>query len=158
MHEQSALTSVLKALIPYSRENLLLTYKPNQFFDELERSTTYGRQTLKNAMWQAKSRGLVEREGKLVKLTSKGLKAMRPYTAQKLNHGANLMVVFDIPETESYLRQRLRTLLREWRFEQVQKSVWVSKYDYKKYLVQALKEMDAQDYVQVFECARLFPK
>lgn len=100
---------------------------------------------------------MVKRSSELVSLTNKGKHLMQPYIARKLDKQARLMVTFDIPEQHAHIRRQLRVLLREWKFEQVQKSVWVSEYDYGKVLVQAIKELDAADYVQVFECAKLFP-
>lgn len=158
MRSQSAKVTVLKALIPYSRENLMLSFRPNQFFNELDRSSAYNKHTLETAMWRAGREGLIKREGKLVKLTAKGLKLMQPYMAAKLGKNARLMVSFDIPEDRADLRRRLRLLLREWHFKQIQKSVWVSEYNYGDSLVKAIKEMAAEDYVQIFECVRLFPK
>ncbi len=158
MRSQSALVSVLKALIPYSQENLMLSFKPNQFFNELERSSSYKKKTLQTALWRAKQQGLIKRDGKLVQLTNQGLELMRPHTGTRLDKNARLMVSFDIPEGKAHIRRRLRLLLREWRFEQAQKSVWVSQYDYGKLLIESIKELDAEEYVQVFECVRLFPK
>lgn len=83
---------------------------------------------------------------------------MQPYIATKLAKQARLMVTFDIPEENSHLRRQLRQLLREWHFEQVQKSVWISQYDYGSVLVEAIEELGLGECVQVFECARLYPK
>lgn len=144
--------------MPYTRENLLLVYKPNKFFNELERSSQYSRPTLHNALWRAQKQGLIERENQIIRITEKGLQKIQPYTAKKLLREARLMVTFDIPEARADLRQRIRILLREWRFKQVQKSVWVSEYDYGKMLIKAVEEMKAEKYVQIFECARIYPK
>lgn len=157
-HSRSAVRTLLKALIPYTRENLLLSYKPNQFFNELERSSGYSRKTLRNAANRASQKGLLRYEDGIPLLTNKGLHAMQPYIATKLAKQARLMVTFDIPEENSHLRRQLRQLLREWHFEQVQKSVWISQYDYGSVLVEAIEELGLGECVQVFECARLYPK
>jgi len=65
------------------------------------------------------------------------------------------MVIFDIPEHQASLRRRLRVLLREWKFTQTQKSVWISNYDYGEVLVKAIKDLGVDEYVQVFECAKI---
>lgn len=65
------------------------------------------------------------------------------------------MVIFDIPEYSALLRRRLRRLLKVLRFIQVQKSVWITEYDHRDVLGQAVKEMDLADYVEIYECAKL---
>lgn len=149
---------VLTALIPYSKSNLQLSFKPNAFFNELEKISKYKRNTLQTAMWRARQRGYIEREGSLVRITEKGLKKVKPYEAKKLNKEASLIIIFDIPEELAPLRRRLRLLLREWKFIQVQKSVWASKYDYKKLLINAVEEMEIENFIQIFEGAKLYPK
>lgn len=60
------------------------------------------------------------------------------------------IVIFDIPETHRRVRNILRGKLREWQFEQLQKSVWVSKKDCVKELRKFLGEVDIRDWVRVF--------
>lgn len=155
---KSAVTHILLGLIPYTQENMDLAFHPNRFFNDLEKISNCRRQTLKTAVWRAQQRGLIEREGKLLKLTAKGLKHIQPFVAKKLDKEARLFIIFDIPEELKALRNRLRLLLREWHFEQVQKSVWATDYDYRKLLVEVIKEMQIEKYIQVFEGARLYPK
>ena len=83
---------------------------------------------------------------------------MQPFVATKLAKNVQLMVIFDIPEDDARVRRRLRLLLNEWQFTQVQKSVWVSDFDYETVLVQAVKELGLEKCVQIFECARMYPK
>lgn len=149
---------VLLGLIPYTRENLQLAFKPNAFFNELERTSSYKRATLQSALWKAKQRGLVKREGKLITLTAKGLAGVQPFVAQKLGKQVRLMIIFDIPEKRAAARRRLRALLYEWKFKQVQKSVWASPYDYCDTLIEAIQELRIEDCVELYECARLYPK
>ena len=158
LHSKSATTSILKAFIPYSRESFELAFHPNRFFNELERSSGYQRRTLQSAMNRAQKLGYLERSGKILRLTEKGKKELEPFTAKRLDKHARLMIIFDVPERESYLRRQLRLIIRQWQFVQVQKSVWVSRYDHKKSLVKLVKELEMEDYVEVYECARLFPR
>lgn len=87
-------------------------------------------------------------------LTSKGLREIKPFIAKKLKN-AQLMVIFDIPERQASLRQQLRLLLKEWNFRQVQKSVWVTEYDYKDTLLEIIAEQRLKAYVQLYEAARI---
>jgi len=84
-NSRSALRTILRALIPYTRENLLLSFKPNQFFNELERNSSYSRKTLQNALSRAEKEGFVKRNGEIMRLTGKGKQLMRPYISRKLN-------------------------------------------------------------------------
>ena len=153
---RSALRTVLRALIPYTRENILLSFKPNQFFNELERNSSYSRKTLQNALSMAEEKGYIKHSDEIIQLTNRGKQLMQPYIARELDKHARLMVIFDIPEHQAHMRRQLRTLLREWKFTQAQKSVWISKYDYGEVLVKTIKELGADEYVQVFECAKIY--
>ena len=68
------------------------------------------------------------------------------------------MIIFDIPEERAATRRRLRAVLHEWKFKQVQKSVWASQYDYRDALTSAIHELHLEDCVQLYECARLYPQ
>lgn len=155
---RSALSYFLVALIPYTEENFDLAFHPNKFFNELERISGYKKHAFETAQWRAHKYGLIEKEGDLIKLTQKGLKIVQPFVAKKLNKNAKLMIIFDVPEGMSSARRRLRLLLRDWDFKQVQKSVWVSSYDYKNLLIKAIEELELAPYVELHECARLYPR
>ena len=145
------------SLIPYSDPNLKLAFHPNQFFNDLEKLDviTAKRKSLKTNYYRAIKRGLIEisEEGS-PRLTEKGLRKVKPYQPQKLK-GSTLMVIFDIPENERHKRQRLRTLLKELSFRQIQKSVWESRYDHRQYLRAEIAEMHLQEYVKVYESAQI---
>ena len=68
------------------------------------------------------------------------------------------MIIFDIPEHSSILRSRLRRLLKNLAFKQIQKSVWVTECDYREVLCEAILELDLQEYVQLYECASINSK
>ena len=153
VRRQSALITVLKALIPYSHENLMLAYKPNAFFNELEKTSSYKRKTLENAMRQAETQNMIKREANLIRLTDKGHEITRPFVAKKLPRGARLMVIFDIPEDMAVLRARFRRILQSWKFEQIQKSVWVTDYDHKSSIKEIVDELELHPYVILYECA-----
>lgn len=156
---KSALAFVLLGLVPYTRPNMLLAFKPNQFFNELERISNYRRKTLEEASRRARKQKLIEEDNDLrLRLTELGRKRALPYTAKKLSGDGKLMIVFDVPEDKSLARQRLRRLLRQWQFRQVQKSVWQSEYDFKELVSLAVDELDLNGCVELYECALLYPK
>jgi DNA-binding transcriptional regulator PaaX len=149
----STLEYMLMALVPYTKPNLLLAYKPNAFFNELERISKAKRTTLQSTLARAQRQGLVVRHKGVPKLTRRGQRRIQPYTAQTLNRGVCLMVIFDIPEEQAGRRRQLRNALRQLSFRQEQKSVWTSRIDHRKELRDILAQLDIKPYVQVFECA-----
>ncbi len=119
---KTALNYVLLALVPYSRPNMLLAFKPKKFFTELEQISNYSEASLREAYNRGKRRGLIVNESEaIVKLTRRGLIKVQPFVAEKLPGNASLMVIFDIPEQNSSVRTSLRRLLKSWQFKQVQK-------------------------------------
>jgi DNA-binding transcriptional regulator PaaX len=154
MHKHSAMIYLLKALLPYSRQNVLLNYKPRQFFYELARSSHYNETTLKTTFYRARKAGYVA-GGEIPRLTRHGRQKLQPFIAEKLGPNARLMVIFDIPEHTAYLRRRFRAILRELEFTQVQQSVWMTSYDHREYIRETIKELELEDYVQLYEAAHL---
>lgn len=145
---------LLKALLPYSRQNVLLNYKPHQFFGELARSSHYSEATLKTTFYRAKEAGYIT-DGAKPRLTKLGHQKLQPFIAEKLGPNAKLMVIFDVPENLAYLRRRFRTVLRELEFTQVQLSVWMTSYDHRACVRQVVVELGLEPYVQLYEAARL---
>ncbi len=144
---------LLGALVPYTEPNLKLSFQPSAFFDDLEKISRLkaSRASLRTAYHRAIKKGLIELDGHgLPRLSAKGQRKIKPFHAKKLK-GAKLMVVFDIPEIDRLKRNRLRLLLRELSFQQVQKSVWMSENDHREYLKAEIKEYKLEKYVEVLE-------
>ncbi len=154
MKQDSVTILLLKALIPYTRENISLTFKPAKFFADLERAYGRSRRSFSRTYKRAKETGLITNDP-IPRLTAKGFLKVAPFAAVKLDKEAKLMIIFDIPEHSALVRRRLRRLLKILRFTQVQKSVWITEYDHRDVLRQAIEEMDLVDYVEIYECAKL---
>jgi CRISPR-associated endonuclease Cas2 len=75
--------------------------------------------------------------------------------AERLGSHGKLMVIFDVSERTHRKRDRLRCLLRNLDFQQVQKSVWITEYDHRDVLVQAIKELELANQVLLYECLPL---
>ncbi|OVE79122.1 hypothetical protein BVY00_01275 [bacterium G20] len=156
---KSALTFVLLGLVPYSRPNMLLAFRPNRFFNELEKISNYKRYTLEQAARRACQQGLIEEaRNQQLRLTTLGRRRVLPYVAEKLTNNAKLMLIFDIPEDQAIDRQRLRRLLRKWKFTQTQKSVWITEYDFTGAIKEVVAELGLEGCVELYECALLYPK
>lgn len=150
----SASMRVLLALVPYTRQNLQLTYHPTAFFDELERQTDYSRRTLQQAMATLRKRQLVSAE-RVPQLTAAGQLHVQPYVAQRLANGAQLLVIFDVPEDFSAQRRQLRRTLQRLGFTQVQRSVWMSSDDHVSFVKDIIRDLRLEGWVEVYEAARL---
>lgn len=149
---------ILSGLIPYTEANLKLAFRPHAFFNDLEKidSIKANKQSLKSAYYRAVKRGLIVLDDAgNPRLTEKGRRKIQPYKPVKLKIGARLIVIFDIPEQERYKRTRMRTLLRELSFQQIQKSVWESRYDHREYLRLEIAEMQLHEYVKVYEASQI---
>lgn len=156
--KHSALIFVLKSMIPYSQENIMLGFKPNQYFNELEKVSGHKRATLKNAYWRAQQQGYLDSSGKQPKLSAKGLKEVQPFLAKHLGNQARLLVIFDVPENKRAARNQLRAQLNYWGFEQIQKSVWASDMDYRELLIETIGELQLGGCVEIYESVKLFPR
>lgn len=151
---KSAKYYVLSALIPYTKANLELSFKPSLFFAELEKLHNIKANTARNAFRRAEKQQLVEKNGAgIPRLTALGQIELLPFTSKKLP-GAQLLIVFDVPEQDRKKRNKLRIILVKLSFKQVQKSVWTSEYDYRDYLFAVIKDMKLTKEVKIFE-ARL---
>lgn len=146
-------------LLPLSRENLLLTYKPGRFFYELSKISGHREQTLRTAFSRAKRSGLIEiDEETLPRLTAKGRLKAAPFASDKLTHKGKLLVIFDIPVSRGSTRRIFRQLLKNLGFKQVQQSVWVTEFDRRDIIIEAIAAYRLDGLVEFYEAARLHPK
>lgn len=146
---------VLSSLVPYTEASLKLSFKPNTFFNDLEKISRIKKDKLRSGYYRAIKQGLLELDDQSIpRLTHKGHKKLRPFKPKKLKNG-QLMIVFDIPEVERWKRRRLRLVLKELSFKQIQKSVWMSDKDCKEYVQAEINEYQLQDYVELFEAQHI---
>ena len=151
---KSATDFILRGLfLPFSRQNLLLSFKPSQFFYELSRVSGYPEKTLRDTMSRATRDGYIVMGDTIPQLTAKGLKKVQPFVAEKLPENGQLLVVFDIPEERKMMRHEFRRLLKRLDFQYVQQSVWMSDLDHRKVLAEAVKKLELKDCVKVYEAA-----
>lgn len=147
----TAMRYVLEALLPYSDANLKLAYKPHAFFNDLEKISRYSRASIRKAYYTARRQGLVTLTDAGTPILSElAIDSLRPYTPQRLDN-SKILVMFDIPESLKARRSTLRLALKELRFQQVQKSVWSSKYDSRDILRKIISNLAIDDYVEIFE-------
>lgn len=142
---------IIEGFIPYTKANLLLSFKPYAFFNELEKKHRINSRTVRSAYYRLIQRGYIELQDGRPQLTAKGRAKASLYSPQKLQGNAWLLVSFDIPEGERHKRSHLRLLLRELSFTKIQQSLWATKFDYREYLLAEITEHALEDYVIIFE-------
>lgn len=121
----------------------------------------YDRPLKKNSLAQAirrlRLRGIIETEiiegDLIIKLlqSSKSLLIDEAIRSDKSWDGKWRVVAFDIPETHRKARDILRRKLKNWQFEQWQKSVWVSKRNVTKPLRDFINDLRVEKWVRIFE-------
>lgn len=159
--KETATSYLLKALIPYTDPNMKLVFKPHTFFNDLEKldkknqhQKQFKPNTLRLAYYKAKKNKYFTMVDGTPVLTELGKSKIKHYKPRKLNN-AKLLVIFDVPEKYRKSRDKFRTLLKSLYFEQVQKSVWVSKYDSRDILQSEIKLLRLEDEVRIFEAAEI---
>ncbi len=147
---------MLEALLPYTDANLKLVFKPSAFFYELSKRDNHKNGAYKSAFYRAIKQGLVVMDDCGVpRLTEKARRGVELYKPTKLGKGADLVVIFDIAESDRGKRDHLRALLRELSFVKVQQSVWTSQYDHRALLRAEIAEHNLQDNVIIYEAVQL---
>lgn len=149
----TAIRFVLEALIPYSKANVELAFKPNTFFNHLEQISDkkrYSRSAIKTAYFRARKLGYIDTSGTVPRVTEGARQMLKPYRPTKLKL-ARLLVMFDIPEDHKNQRDQFRQLLRELKFVHIQKSVWSSEFDSRAIIRRAVYDLDIAGFTIVYE-------
>ncbi|MEI7917988.1 MAG: CRISPR-associated endonuclease Cas2 [Candidatus Saccharibacteria bacterium] len=146
---------LLLALIPYTKQNALLIFKPNLFFDQLESKTGYSQYNLKRAYERIKKDKIIRDTDHHIEILLKGQQIIQPFIAKKIPNNAILMVIFDIPEENADRRRKFRYLLRQLKFKQVQQSVWSTNMDYRDLLSESIIDLKIESWTQLYESSRI---
>ena len=146
----SALSYVIEGLVPYTRANLQLIFKPGAFFRELEsRSNTKATQ-LQRAYYRARKQGVIlYKDGEFI-IDPIYLAKARLDHAKPLPYSQTMLVIYDIPEQYATRRRQLRDLLRQLDFIQIQKSVWQTDIDLLEPVLGVIDRLKLTPYVVVF--------
>jgi len=154
----SPLLYVLLALVPYTVPNQKLSFKPNLFFNELEKLSGYSNKALRAAHRYAKHAKLVEIDDAQINLSLVARQKVQPFIAKKFSDNAQLMVIFDIPEDIAGIRRKFRSILINLDFVQIQQSVLTSRYDHTQIVSETIDSLELEDFVQIYESDRIIIK
>jgi len=109
-------------------------YKMYKMMDRRERRKKY--RSVLVARNRLEKHGLIKRHGKFMKLTPKGEKKLSEW--KRLEYivprplkwdGKWRVLIFDIPERQRELRDKVRNTLKTVGFKQLQQSVWIYPFD-----------------------------
>lgn len=108
------------------------------------------------ALKRLREGGLIEKEidqeQVIIKLTNLGKDILDDWKFDDSKwDGKYRIVLFDIPEKHKVVRDLLRRKLKNWKFEQWQKSVWLGKKDITEKLREVIKELEIDRWVAIFE-------
>ena len=149
------MSCVLLALLPYTKQNTLLVLNPNQFFNELEKTSSFSTSSIKQTYYRMRREKLITINNRSISFSLKARQIVQPFTAEKIPNNAQLMVIFDIPEDYAKIRCRFRYLLRQLKFTQIQQSVWSTNMDYRAIIFESIAELNISNYVQLYEASRI---
>lgn len=158
---KSATHYMLAALLPYTEANLKFTFCPSHYSSDLAKleynkhKQNFSADTLRAAYYRAVKQGLITIDDGYPRLTFKGRRRLNSYQPKIIKGDARLLITFDVPEHERFKRSKLRTVLREFKFKMIQKSVWETRYDCREYIETAITEYGLKNYVILFEAARV---
>lgn len=112
---------------------------------------------LAQAIKRLREKGLIEyEEGKtnqmIMKLTNLGKDALGDMSIPEEDwDGKHRIVIFDIPESKSTVRDLFRRRLKDWGFKKWQQSVWINKNNVTARLRQLIERLGIKDWVAIIE-------
>ncbi len=120
-------------------------------------------------MYELKRDGLIEEKNtegdRIIRITARGtnwLKKKRdqstvslPKFAERAEKSERVIIVsYDIPEKAKYLREWLRSALKNLGLKPLQKSVWFGKVKLPDNFLKGLIKLDMEKYVEIFEISK----
>ena len=135
--------------------NHKLAYKPSHFLKKSFGDFSTNKEKYYRALYSAfrykyLKKRLIQNVA-YIEVTRKGkykaLKYILKGRKSKKWDGKWRLLIFDVPENKSYLRQRLRENLELIGFKYLQKSVWITPYDIRKELGVIIDYLDAHSFV-----------
>lgn len=142
--------SMLEKIRDNEKERKKLLKERKKFYDLLRRCKRDGliSKSKRNnkIIWELTERGKIKKTDIILKLTPKiRMSEYKFEPAKEL-----VVVIFDIPEKERSKRNWLRSVLMNFKFKMLQKSVWFGKCKIPRDFISDLKEYGILDYVEIF--------
>lgn len=126
----------------------------------LEERMKLEKQRFASFIYKLKKENLVQVKNDKIFLTNKGKRYLRNKKeyrrrSYEVIEGNELnLVIFDIPEKERGKRDWLREVLRNMKYKQLQKSVWMGRNKLPQQFLEDLLEMNLHRYVEIFAISK----
>ncbi len=140
---------------PLSQFSLVLLRALNKqkrlAFDEIKQlyDKTEDPKRISATLYRLEKLELVVRSGSMVNITEEGERVIHTYFP--LKDGIWKLIIFDIPESERYVRNVLRSKLQALGFKKWQNSIWASPYALDPELEKELKILAAKYFVRLIK-------
>ncbi len=107
--------------------------------------------------------GYIKIQHNKVKVTERGITHLKVHEASELIFrptddpwdGTWRILIFDIPETRRFIRDILRTKIKEWNFLQLQRSVFVTPYDCEKILKELFEILEIRHHAHIITTQKI---
>ncbi len=137
---------------------LLLTTRSSYKIITAALEGDYSKKQISNSLHRLKNRGLVTYNDGAWEITETGRIYYTTYTRYRYfdspftkKSKKDMLVIFDIPETDRSKRDWLRYQLKKFHYEQIQRSVWYGPSPLPKEFLDYLKELGIRDYLKIFK-------
>lgn len=125
-------------------------------------SGKYSRDSFYKQLSRYEKSGFVEKDDEFLRITKRGrefIKRKQESLSQFNNMFSksapkNLLVMFDIPESQKAEREWFRWHLKKFNYEMIQKSVWVGPSPLPEDFLKYLKEIKLKDCIKTFKLAK----
>ncbi|HLP86330.1 MAG TPA: hypothetical protein VK153_00405 [Candidatus Paceibacterota bacterium] len=123
----------------------------------------YKYQTLANRFSELKNRGYIKEVNEIYFITQKGEDFLnkkvrnnfKKFTSEKTeNDPKDLLILYDIPQDQTSIRNWFRRELRNFHFIMIQRSVWVGPSPLPREFVQYVKDIKIKDNFKTFKLAK----
>jgi len=122
----------------------------------------YSKRTLRSSVDRLIKKGMIQKELNGFILTANGRKYLKKkedslksfFSFSLENAPKNLLVMFDIPNTQKAEREWFRFHLKKFNYIMIQKSVWIGPSPLPKDFLEYLKEIKIRDCVITFKLAK----
>ena len=124
---------------------------------------THNKSSCKSALSRLKRNGYVENENGNWRITNQGKKyigrkieALRQFDSPfSKSSPKNLIVLFDVPEKMKSEREWLRSHLKKFNYEMIQKSVWLGPSPLPKDFISYIKSINLKKCIKTFKVAKV---
>lgn len=127
-------------------------------------SKDFSKASFSNQFARFKRQGFIKKEGEFLRITKKGAEYIKrkqdslsvfSFSFSK-NSPKNLLVMYDIPEDKKAEREWFRFHLKKFRYEMIQRSVWVGPSPLPEDFLNYLKEIKLKSCVKIFKLAKAY--